>query len=117
MLNGYDNLPPYKDKVDEKIGSLAALELWIDNVYTLKDGTKIGKEIVLPLKQVRKRRQPEAHKIISENTLDPDIYKIQDEILYAVYDSFCKLRIILSSHPKAIGIKPPSFWSDKVYCI
>lgn len=117
LLNGYDNLPPHKYKVDEKIGSLAALELWIDNVYTLKDGTKIGKEIVLPLKQVRKRRQPEAHKIISENTLDPEIYKIQDDILYAVYDSFCKLRIILSSHPKAIGITPPVLWSDSVYLI
>lgn len=117
LLNGYDNLPPYKDKVDEKIGSLVALELWIDNIYTLNNGTKIGKEIVVPLKQVRKKRQPEAHKIISENTLNPEIYKLQDDILHAVYDSFCKLRSMLLSHPKAKGLTPPSLWSNTVYYI
>lgn len=117
LLTGCDNLPPYNGKVEDRIGSLSALELWIDNIYTLKDGSKVGKEIVAPLKQVRKKRQPEAHKIVSENTLNPDIYKFQDEILYSVYDSFCKLRIILSSHPKAKGINPPSLWSENVFFI
>ncbi len=71
----------------------------------------------MPLKQVRKKRQPEAHKIVSENSLNPEIYKLQDEISHAVYDSFCKLRIILSSHPKAKGINPPSLWSENVFFI
>lgn len=117
LLNGSDCLPPFGGSIDKNIGSLVALELWIDNIYTLKDGTKIGKEIVMPLKQVRKKRQPEAHKIVSENILNPEIYKYQDEALITVYDSLYKLRVMLSSHPKAKEVTPPSFWCDKIYKI
>lgn len=117
LQNGFDNIPPYNVELDKFIGSLAALKEWIDHANTLKDGTKIGEEIILPLKNVRKKRQLEAHKIITENILDSEIYKLHDDILLYVYDSFCKLRIMLSSHPKAVNINPPSSWSEVVYNI
>lgn len=113
---GCQNLPPVKTEYDPNIGSLNALELWMDNIYTLRDGKKVGKEIVSPFKEIRKEdRQLEAHKIVIADDYNLSYYDTQIEIFEKVYDVLKKLRIILLTHSKANGVKPPEEFRDHVY--
>lgn len=115
LKEGFHNLQPVSEKYEEPIGSLKALELWLNNIYILEDGTRIGAEIVKPFKAIRKARQPEAHKIIVEDKYDISIYREQNRILDEVYNALKKLRIVLSSHPICQGIKPPEGYSSEAY--
>lgn len=112
---GCENLPPVTEPYEENIASLNALKLWMDNVYHLKSGMTVGDEIVLPLKKVRKLRQPQAHKIITENSYDKNVYELQNKILEDIYNSLMKLRIILSTHPKAMQENSSFNTDDMIY--
>ena len=68
-----------------------------------------------PFKKIRKLRQPQAHKIIIENDYDIHFYKEQNEIFSNVYEALKKLRIILTTHPKAACVSTPDNWSEEVY--
>lgn len=118
LLNdGNEEFPSVTEHFEQNIGSLTALELWIDNIYHLKNGEKIGKEIVAPFKVIRKLRQPEAHKIEVSDIYNVDIYTKHTDILRDIYDALLKFRVMLGSHPKAINVKPPKYWSKEVHCI
>lgn len=115
LKSGFENLPPVTETYDENIGSLNALKLWMDNIYHLKNGIPIGNEIVAPLKKVRKLRQSPAHKILTENCYDKNVYELQNNILEDIYDSLKKLRIILSTHPKARQLYCTFDTDDMIY--
>ena len=116
LLEEYSHYNPLIQETHiRQLGSLAALELLMDSIYTLHDGRMVGKEIVAPFKEIRKERQPVAHKIILEDHYDVAYYNSQIEIFKKVYNALKKLRIILSSHPKAKEVKAPKGFSDKVY--
>lgn len=117
LTNGNEEFPCVTEKFEPNIGSLTALQLWIDNIYNLRSGENIGIEIISPFKKIRKLRQPEAHKIDVSDTYDVSIYTKHTEILQEVYDTLVKLRIILISHPKSIRVKPPKYWNEEVYKI
>lgn len=115
LENGYNHFHPVRVKYENNIGSLNALELWIDNIYVLKNGDKIGKEIISPLKKIRKLRQPEAHAILSDDMYDTSIYQQQNDLLLEVYNALKTLRIILSTHPSASTVIPPENYSEEVF--
>lgn len=115
LKNGSDNLSAIETEFDPQIGSLNALELWLNNIYILQNGERIGAEIVAPFKKIRKLRQPQAHKIIIKNDYDIHIYKEQNEIFCSIYEALKKLRIVLTTHPKAVCVSPPDNWSEEVY--
>ena len=117
LEKGYDRFHPVRATYDKNIGSLKALELWIDNIYVLKNGDRIGKEILSPLKKIRKLRQPEAHSILLDDTYDTSIYQQHNELLLEVYHVLKELRMILSTHPSASTIAPPEDFSEEVYSI
>lgn len=117
LEKGNQNLPSYKETVPENIGSLKALQLWIDNIYTLQNGDKIGSEIVGPLKQIRQLRNPQAHTILMENKVDTAIYAQQNQIFSDIYDALVKFRTFLSTHPKVICLPKPEWYSDNVFSI
>ena len=115
IINGKEGYHRITKKFDSNIGSLNAFELWLDNIYHLKNGDDFGKIIVAPFKEIRKLRQPIAHKIENPDFYDINFYDKQTEILRKIYNTLVNLRIVLVSHPRGINVKPPISWSEKVY--
>lgn len=117
LEKGHDKLHPVGVKYRKDIGSLNALELWLNNIYILKNGDKVGKDIVSPLKKIRKLRQPEAHTILLGDQYDISIYQKQNDLLLEVYNALKKLSTILSTHPSASTVNPPENYSEDIYII
>ena len=42
-----------------------------------------------------------------------EIYEEQKEILREIYYTLVNLRMVLSTHPKAIAVAPPKEWNDR----
>ena len=73
----------------------------------------LEKKIISPFKKIRRLRQPIAHKIDIEDFYDIKIYEEQKEILREIYHTLVNLRLVLSTHPKAIAVVPPKEWNDR----
>ncbi|MDJ4921045.1 hypothetical protein LEJ48_03245 [Salmonella enterica] len=84
-------------------GTLRLLEEWINKVFNYSDES-IPKEIMTPLKKVRKERQNPAHKII-DNNYDPSLIKLQKEIMESCYLSISSIRRNLQTHPQAGAVE------------
>ncbi len=80
-------------------GTLRLLEEWITQSFRYANES-IPKEIIKPLKTVRKERQNPAHKVI-DNIYDPSLVERQREIMEACYRSIGSIRRILQTHPGA----------------
>jgi len=80
-------------------GTLRLLEEWISKVFNYADES-IPKEIMKPLKRVRKERQNPAHKVI-DNNYDPSLIELQKEIMEGCYLSIGSIRRNLQTHPRA----------------
>ncbi|NTW88034.1 MAG: hypothetical protein HGB26_02670 [Desulfobulbaceae bacterium] len=79
--------------------TLRLLEEWIIKAFNYADES-IPKEIMKPLKRVRKERQNPAHKVI-DNNYDPSLVELQKEIMEACYLSIGSIRRNLQTHPRA----------------
>lgn len=84
-------------------GTLRLLEEWINTVFTYGDES-IPKEIMKPLKRVRKERQTPAHKVIN-NDYDPSLVDLQKEIMESCYLSLGSIRRNIQTHPKAKSVE------------
>jgi hypothetical protein len=84
-------------------GTLRLLEEWISTVFRYADDS-IPKEIMKPLKKVRKERQKPAHKVI-DNNYDPSLIELQKNIMEACYLSLGSIRRNIQTHPKAKDIE------------
>ena len=79
------------------------LEEWISKVFSYADES-IPKEIMKPLKRVRKERQNPAHKVI-DNRYDPSLVDLQKEIMEGCYLSIGSIRRNLQTHPRAKNVE------------
>jgi len=84
-------------------GTLRLLEEWISKVFSYADES-IPKEIMKPLKRVRKERQNPAHKVI-DNRYDPSLVDLQKEIMEGCYLSIGSIRRNLQTHPRAKNVE------------
>jgi DNA-binding transcriptional ArsR family regulator len=102
----------YPDGHEESgcIPTLQALETWLSQRYTSKDGADIARELVAPFREVRRRRSNAAH-ALQDNDYDPSLPKTQDELLDRVCRALTSLRLVFSSHPGARDYSPP-VWLD-----
>jgi hypothetical protein len=91
-------------------GTLRLLEEWISTVFRYADDS-IPKEIIKPLKKVRKERQNPAHKVI-DNNYDPSLIVLQKEIMEACYLSLGSIRRNIQTHPKAKNVELDD-WLDE----
>lgn len=98
---GLEERKPIDDDTFERIqkGTLRLLEEWISTVFLYADDS-IPKEIIKPLKKVRKERQSPAHKVI-DNSYDPSLVDLQKDIMEGCYLSLGSIRRNIQSHPKA----------------
>jgi len=109
---------PLEDKITaddgsvetRQLGTITLLERWLDAKYRDRHGDHVGGEVVEPLREVRKARQPTAHSL-SQDAYDASLPNKQDALLAAALRSLQKLRLIFSSHPKASGYSVPD-WLD-----
>jgi len=94
-------------------GTLRLLEEWISTVFKYADDT-IPKEIMKPLKRVRKERQSPAHKVI-DNNYDSSLIDLQKEIMETCYISLGSIRRNLQTHSKAKFVElDDSLYQDNV---
>ena len=91
-------------------GSISMLNEWLTLRYPKLSLTDKS-DIIGPLREVRKLRQPPAHKII-ENTYDKRFYSLQDELVWKVYKALKKLRNTLMTDPDTVGYEPPSWYES-----
>ena len=84
-------------------GTLRLLEEWISAVFKYPDDST-PKEIMKPLKKVRKERQKPAHKVI-DNDYDPSLIELQKQTVEACYLSLGSIRRNLQTHPRAKGVE------------
>jgi hypothetical protein len=92
------------------LGTIELLERWLRARYRNREGEDRSDEVVRPLRSVRKVRQPVAH-ALNPDEYDPTLLHKQDELLGEVVLTLQKLRLILTSHPKAKGYSAPA-WLD-----
>lgn len=95
----------------DRPGTLRLLEEWLSSKYRTANGEDVSKEVVTPLKEIRRLRQQPAH------GMKPDMYdlaytKQQDDLVGEVVHALTKLRLILWSHPKAGERYAPPDWLD-----
>lgn len=96
---------PIDENTFERIhkGTLRLLEEWISKVFSYADES-IPKEIMKPLKRVRKERQNPAHRVI-DNSYDPSLVVLQKEIMQDCYLSIGSIRRNLQTHPMAKNVE------------
>jgi len=109
---------PFEDRIESSDGSvekrslntITLLESWLTPRYRTRDGEDVAQEISGPLREVRKARQPAAH-ALGPDEYDQSFPKQQDDLLGRVKQTLTKLRLVLSSHPRARGYAAPD-WLD-----
>lgn len=96
---------PIDENTFERIqkGTLRLLEEWISTVFKYADES-IPKEIMKPLKRVRRERQNPAHKVI-DNNYDPSLIELQKEIMETCYLSVGSIRRNIQTHPRAKDVE------------
>lgn len=98
------------------LGTLRLLEAWLSRYYRTADDEDVSREVLSPLREIRKIRSKSAHKL-SEDEFDPTLPQEQDRLLGRATHALTKLRLILSSHPraKASGYMPAKWLeSDRI---
>ena len=96
----------------QPIGTLNLLRNWLQRYYRTADGEDVSEEVVEGLKKIRRLRQKPAHSI-QDDDFDQTLPREQDSLVEAVLLSFTKLRLILSTHPKARDKYEAPSWLDR----
>jgi len=107
-----EELKPIDENTVERIqkGTLRLLEEWLTSSFRYSDES-VPKEIVKPLKKVRRERQTPAHKVI-DNNHDPSLIGKQQKIMEDCYLSIGSIRRNLQTHPRAHQVDLES-WIDR----
>lgn len=96
-----------RDKDDGNLrGSLMLFEDWL--LSNLSTGSNLVKDIIKPLKEVRKIRQNPAHRIY-DNTYDLGVYKLQNELINEVYGAIRCIRLNFQNHPSCVETDIPEY--------
>jgi hypothetical protein len=92
-------------------GTLQWLEDLLSSRYCTADGEDIAREVVAPLRKIRKLRQTPAHRL-EVDEYDPTYPRQQDELLGEAVRTLTKLRWIISCHSSARQQYSPPAWLD-----
>jgi hypothetical protein len=95
----------------DRPGTLRLLEEWLSSKCRTANGEDVSKEVVTPLKEIRKLRQQPAHGL-KANVYNLAYTKQQDDLVGEVVHALTRLRLILWSHPKAKERYTPPDWLD-----
>jgi hypothetical protein len=95
----------------ERPGTLKLLEEWLSRQYRDANGNDVAREVLEPLRKVRSIRQKPAHAIVGDE-YDYKYPDEQDQLLGSATRALTKLRLILSSHPRARDRYSPPPWLD-----
>ena len=93
------------------LGTLTLLERWLSTFYRTSDGRDVAAEVLLPLKTIRKLRGPIAHRL-TDDAYDEGLPEKQDRLVGDLVRGLTKLRLILSSHPRARSSYSAPRWLD-----
>lgn len=93
------------------LGTLRLLRNWLSTHYRTADDADVSDEILAPIKIIRGLRQKPAH-AIDEDKFDISLPGQQDKLLMDVRKALQKLRLVLMSHPRAVGKYQPPDWLD-----
>lgn len=95
----------------QRPGTIQLLEEWLRTRYRTADGEDVSREVLEPLREVRKLRQKPAH-ALRGNEYDRSYPMQQDEILGRACRALTQLRVIFWSHPRARERYSPPAWLD-----
>ncbi len=87
-------------------GSIAMLKEWL--LQNVQANFDIEKEIIIPLKEIRKIRQIPAHELTS-NAYDLSVYDKQNEMMEKTYKSIRALRMLFMGHPMTKQVIIPDY--------
>lgn len=96
-------------------GSIVLLEEWMNMNYfssNLKGQQAFKEYIMSTLRKIRKIRQTPAHEMYS-NQHDKSLYREQNELISATYDSIRQLRFIFQNHPANKNVVIPEILRDE----
>ena len=85
-------------------------EEWLTKNIKFKNGT--AKDVLAPLKTLRKDRQLPAHEI-KPNEYDLAYYKKQQDTINSVLKSMINIMFLLSDNPLARGVEIPEWVMDE----
>lgn len=91
-------------------GSLQLFEEWLTKNIKFKNGT--AKDVLAPLRTLRKDRQVPAHEI-KPNEYDLAYYKKQQDTINSVLKSMINIMFLLSDNPLARGVEIPEWVMDE----
>ncbi len=99
-------------KKDEKVqvqekGTLTLLEEYLSNYFKPQYPKQI-EEMIKVFKDIRTKRQPEAHSV-SKNAFDQIYLEKQKEFIYSVYKAIRRLRLIFMNYPACENYRPPKW--------
>jgi len=78
-------------------GSLSLVEQWLrENIRVADDA--VFDDIMTPLKEIRKARQPSAHAVLDDE-YDEKYYEMQDDMILKAYKSLRLIRLLFANHP------------------
>jgi len=95
----------------ERPGTLQLLEEWLSCRYRTATGEDVAREVLAPMRMIRKLRQKPAHALGSD-AYDQSLPRQQDDLLGKTCRALTQLRLILWSHPKARDRYSPPEWLD-----
>lgn len=95
----------------QRSGTLQLLEEWLRTKYRTSNGKDVSREVLEPLREIRKLRQKPAH-ALHDNVYDRSYSKQQDDILGRACRALTQLRLIFWSHPRARESYSPPDWLD-----
>lgn len=110
---------PYEDELPDKKGRIVVtqrgtiriLDEWIKLKFRTSD-TELIEHAIKTLKDVRKKRNPNAHSIRPDE-YDITLFKEQIKLMRNAYRAVVTLRQILQFHPAARGYEVPSHLEDQ----
>lgn len=113
----FQNEVPYEEERTDKqdrvivtqIGTIRILDEWLKSKFKTQDAESVEliKQAIKTLKDVRKKRNPNAHSI-KPDEYDVTLFKEQIQLMRDAYRALVTLRQILQFHPRARDYEVPS---------
>ncbi len=95
----------------DRPGTIQLLEDWISKKYRSADGEDLAREILEPLRNIRKLRQSPAHSL-RDDEYDRSLPSQQDGLVGKACRTLTQIRLIFSSHPRARNNYSAPVWLD-----
>lgn len=101
---GFTAIPPKPGETNPK--TLQIFEEWLEKNWNFSCEKFWRRDIIQPLKKLRKIRQTPAHEKYL-NKYDPELFTKQDELIIEIYSAVRIIRLLFANHPSNQGIRIP----------